>query len=85
MLDIPQPVVISQKLLIILFLLLKGIGLRMKGIEMNSDNRKEIRNNKQIIQFIMERHEGFQWNNRKESHLYLFVICYNNRIHFNQF
>ena len=50
---------------------LKGIGLRMKGIEMNSDNRKEIRNNKQIIQFIMERHEGFQWNNRKESHLYL--------------
>lgn len=43
----------------------------MKGIEMNSDNRKEIRNNKQIIQFIMERHEGFQWNNRKESHLYL--------------
>ena len=50
---------------------LKGIGLRMKGIEMNSDSRKEIRNNKQIIQFIMERHEGFQWNNRKESHLYL--------------
>ena len=50
---------------------LKGIGLRMKGIEMNSDNRKEIRNNKQIIQFIMERHEGFQWNNRKEAHLYL--------------
>lgn len=50
---------------------LKGIGLRMKGIEMNSDSRKEIRNNKQIIQFIMERHEGFQWNNGKESHLYL--------------
>lgn len=49
----------------------KGIGLRMKGIEMNSDSRKEIRNNKQIIQLVMERHEGFQWNNRKESHLYL--------------
>lgn len=49
----------------------KGTGLRMKGIEMNSDSRKEIRNNKQIIQFVMERYEGFQWNNRRESHLYL--------------
>ena len=49
----------------------KGTGLRMKGIEMNSDSRKEIRNNKQIIQLVMERYEGFQWNNRKESHLYL--------------